>query len=104
MKVPKSLIICGIKWKIVFDRKTSGGKFYWGKHLIEIDGRYSDDRKFEVLIHEIIEAIMVSNTMRYEKSLMEPANGDYLFSFDHDRFEIFTDTLAGIMQQLRRPR
>ncbi len=99
MRFPKHLIIGGVKWKIVFDKKTEGGEFYWGKHLIKIDRTYSDERRFQVLIHEISEAIMVNNMMRFQKSLSEVNNGDYLFSFDHDRFEIFTDELAGILKQ-----
>ena len=61
MNFPKTLIIGGVKWKVIFDRKTKGGEFYWSKHLIKIDKSYSDERRFQVLIHEIIEAIMVNN-------------------------------------------
>jgi len=102
MKFPKSLIIGGVKWKIVLDKKTRGGVFYWGKHLIKIDKTYSWERRVQVLIHEICEAIMVNNMMRFQKSLSEVANGDYLFSFNHDQFEIFTDELAGIMKQITK--
>jgi len=100
MKFPKTIIIGGIPWKIVFDKKTDGGEFYWKKHLIKIDKTYSVERKFSVLIHEICEVIFVNNLMRYQKSLSEVSNGDYLFSFDHDRFEIFSDELSGILRQL----
>ncbi len=102
IKFPKSLVIGGIKWRVIFDRKTEGGEFYWGKHLIKIDRTYSDESRFQVLIPEISEAIMVNNMMRFQKSLSEVNNGDYLFSFDHDRFEIFTDELAGILKQFMR--
>jgi hypothetical protein len=100
MKFPKVLIISGIKWKIIFDRKTNGGEFYWATHTIKIDKKYSDERKFSVLVHEISEAILVNNMMRYQKTLAEVHNGDYLFVFDHDKFEIFTDELAGVIKQL----
>ncbi len=42
IKIPKSLIIGGIKWNIVFDKKVSGGEFYWHTHLIKIDKGLSD--------------------------------------------------------------
>lgn len=100
MRFPKTIIIGGIKWKLVFDPKTSGGEFYWGKHLIKINKKYSDERKFNILIHEVAEAILVNNLMRYQKCLSEIYNGDYLFSFDHDEFGIFTNELAGIIKQI----
>lgn len=100
MKFPKSLIIGGVKWKIVFDRKITGGEFRWHNHIIKIEAKYSDERKWQVLIHEIAEVIMVNNTMRFQKNFTHIGNGDYLFNFDHDRFEIFTDELAGILRQI----
>lgn len=98
-KFPKFLVIGGVKWEILFDKKTRGGAFFWRDHKIMIDDSYFFERRFQVLIHEICEAIMVNNVMRYQKGLSEVGNGDYLFSFDHDRFEIFTDELAGIIKQ-----
>lgn len=102
VKFPKSLIIGGIKWQIIIDPKIRGGEFDWEKHTIKIEKKYSDERKFDVLIHEICEAIMVNNLMRYKKCLDQTSNGDYLFSFNHDSFEIYTQELAGIMKQFMR--
>ena len=99
---PKSLIIGGVKWAIIFDKKTKGGAFYWHVHKIKIDKSYSAERRFQVLIHEVCEAIIVNNIMRFQKSLSEANNGGYLFSFDHDRFEIFTDELAGVLKQFTK--
>lgn len=101
IKFPKSIIIGGIKWQIVF-AKVCGGEFRWKEHLIKIDRSYSDERKFQVLIHEICEVITVNNAMRYQKCFSEVHNGDYLFSFDHDRFEIFADELAGVLKQFTK--
>ena len=102
MKFPKFLVIGGVKWKIIFDHKTRGGEFSWAKHLIKISAKYSDERKFNVLIHEICETIMVNNMMRYQKTLAEIYSNDYLFSFNHDSFEIFADELAGVLKQFTR--
>jgi len=102
MKFPKFLIIGGVKWSIIFDRKIGGGEFYWGKHWIKINAKHSDERKFNVLIHEICETIMVNNIMRYQKCLAEIYSNDYLFSFNHDSFEIFADELAGVLKQFTR--
>lgn len=99
MRLPKTLILGGVKWKIVIKKGVRGGAFYWHEHRIEIDKSHSSERRFQVLIHEIVEAILVNNTMRYSKCIAEAHNGDYLFSFGHDRFEIFTDELAGVLKQ-----
>ena len=104
MKIPKSLIIGGVKWSVKFDKKIGGGVFYWHDHRIVICAQHTEDRRFQVLIHEIAEIILVNNVMRFQKCLTEVANGDYLFSFNHDQFEIFTDELAGILRQFMRIR
>ena len=101
MKLPKLLVIGGVKWKIVSDLRTSGGSFVWHDHIIKIEKRISWERQFNILIHEICEVIMVNNIMRYQKCFYgQPHNGDYLFSFNHDSFEIFTDELSGILKQI----
>jgi len=40
--------------------------------------------------------------MRWNKVTGGVGNGNYLFSFDHDRFEIYTDELAGVMRQIKK--
>jgi hypothetical protein len=99
-KLPKTLIIGGVKWRIFQDSKITGGAFRWYDHTITIRRGHSPDRQFQTLIHEIVEVILVNNTMRYSKCFASDiGNGDYLFAFDHDRFEIFTDELAGVLKQ-----
>ena len=44
----------------------------------------------------------VENMMRYQKTLAEIYSNDYLFSFNHDSFEIFADELAGVLKQFTR--
>jgi len=68
--------------------------------VLKIEKALTQERKFNILIHEICEIIMVNNIMRYQKGLDgEKSNGDYIFSFDHDRFMIFTEELSGILKQ-----
>lgn len=104
MNFPKTLIIGGVKWEIILDPKVNGGEFYWETHIIKIRKQYSNERKFEVLIHEICEVIMVNNVMRYKKCIDQTSNSDYLFSFNHDSFEIYTNELAGIIKQFMKTR
>ena len=104
MKLPKSLIIGGVKWKVVIKKLSSGGAFYWHNHLIEISKKHTDERRFQALIHEIVEVILANNIMRYQKGWASaPDNGDYIFVFNHDQFEVFTDELSGVLKQFMRP-
>ena len=101
MKFPKTLVIGGIRWKIIVDRKLKGGgEFYWKEHTIRIASCYDDERRFHTLIHEIVEAILVNNNLRFQKGFTRVGNGDYLYSFNHDQFETFTDELAGVLMQI----
>jgi len=101
MKFPKYILIGGVKYKVVFDLKVRGGEFYWGKHLIKVEKGLSNERQFVILLHEICEAIMVENFMRYQKCIDgQIHNGDYIFNFQHDAFEIFSSALAGILYPL----
>lgn len=103
-KIPKSLIIGGVKWKILMIPKMSGGFFSWHDHTIKISRNHTEERRFQVLVHEIVEVIMVNNVMRFQKNFNQVANGDYLFSFNHDQFETATDEMAGVLKQFMRMR
>ncbi len=103
-KIPKTLIIGGVPWEILLVPKMSGGFFSWHDHTIKIARNLSEQRRFQVLVHEIVEVIMVNNTMRFQKNFTQVANGDYLFSFNHDQFEIATDELSGVFKQFMRIR
>ena len=100
MKFPNSIRIYGVNYKVEFNEKVRGGEFYWRKHLIRIEKGLSNERKFTILLHEICEIIMVENFMRFQKCLEEvERNTDYIFNFNHDQFEIFTNELSGILKQ-----
>jgi len=94
-------MIGGVKWTITLEKKRQGGHFAWGSHKIEIEKNISKERQFNILMHEVIEAIMVNNYMRFAKCLdTELHNGDYLFCFDHERFDIFVEELSGVLKQM----
>jgi len=103
MKFPKSVLIAGVKYKVIFDKRIKGGEFYWTNHLIKVEAGLSNERQWSILLHEICECIMVENFMRYQKCIDgQTHNGDYLFCFNHDTFEVFTSTLAGILYDIKK--
>lgn len=90
----KTVNICGRKYKLKFSEST-GGQFYCsgknggGDGEIYV-GRYKDISRFaEVLLHEIIEAILVEDNKRYAKTGIQDGNENRLFIFDHEYFDVF---------------
>ena len=100
MKLPKAINLCGQTWKIVRS-KGGGGFFSCDTHEIEVGLDGDDQRQWEIFIHEITEAIMTDNLMRYQKPYSDPSNGDYLFCFTHNDFEVmFVKPLASALWEL----
>jgi len=87
MKFPKTVNISGQQWE-VRRSKGGGGYFSCDQHVIEVGLDGDDSRQWEIFIHEVTEAIMADNLMRYQKPFTEPTNGDYLFIFTHNDFEV----------------
>ena len=100
MKLPKTINMSGIEWEVRRSERGGGG-FDSGEHWVDI-GTYGDDkRQWEVFIHEITEGIMADNLMRYQKPFTRPTNGDYLFVFNHNDFEVmFAKPLAAMLWDL----
>lgn len=86
MKLPKTINICGIPYKIVLNPEGNGGSVDYEKVTITIGTQYPLDVA-EVLLHEVIEATMVVRNLRYALEREECSNDDYLFSFNHKEFE-----------------
>lgn len=85
MKIPKKIIICGKEFKIILDKKKSGGSFTFSDCTIIIGGLYPEDIP-NIFLHEVIEAIFAERGMRY-KLYNDSQNQDYRFVFNHQEFE-----------------
>ena len=103
MKIPKTIMIGGIRWSVVLDKTITGGQFWWKDHTVKIGKNQSKERIINCLLHEIAEVILVNNNNRFMKCITdESGNGDYLFCFNHDQFEVFMAELTGIIKQLKQ--
>lgn len=99
VKIPKSVDILGHKFKIIKNPKTNGGFFNIGLDGNEITigtlgMEDNPDWTFNVLMHEISEAIHCLLNYRYE------AYGDikdYKFVMNHKEFENHNLILSGIL-------
>ena len=90
----KTVNICGRKYKLKFSEPTGGcfycnGKNGGGGGEIYV-GKYTDISRFtEILLHEIIEAILVEDNKRYMKTGTMESNENRLFIFDHEYLDSF---------------
>lgn len=86
MRLPKSIIICGKRFKILTDKKQDGGSFRESTRTILVGTKFKE-YIIEILTHEVIEAIFAISGMRYKAEYNGFENGDLLFSFNHKEFE-----------------
>ena len=89
MKLPKTITICGRVYKIKEDKNLLGGKFFCGEQVIVIGTKDNphQDELLNIILHEIIEAILTERNLRYKLQYVEVENGHYLFNFNHQDFE-----------------
>lgn len=97
IKFPKEVTILSNRMKIVQLKDTHGGYFSFGDCEIGIGvkGIKSDPHHvFQVISHELMEAILVCLGARFESPREEK---HYLFSFDHQKFETANQVYCDII-------
>lgn len=86
LKFIKKIDILGSAFNVIWDKTSNGGSFSWGESRITVgckDYKKDPTYTFNVLSHEIMEALLVGLGARY-------GNGRealFLFSFNHQTFE-----------------
>ena len=99
LTLPKTIDICGRKFKIIRNRGTSGASFHVQERWIRISEGRTKEEEIEWLIHEIVEILLCIHDCRYQS---EYADNNPLFVFTHQQFEhIFTD-LVPILGNLKK--
>lgn len=104
MKFPKTIIIAGRTWKISINKKDRGGWFNSDKGTILIGTKsYTKEETMQVFIHEVLEAVMSNNLLRYKLPYVKNDNGNYMFVFNHKEFEkVVTDFYLAIKEILKK--
>lgn len=100
MKIPSEIEICGKKNKVILDPSDNGGAFDENKCVIVIGTGIKADVP-EVLLHEIIEAVFTTRLMRYALERAQAENGDYMFVFNHDQFELACKDIAVALRGIK---
>ena len=100
MKLPKTINVGGFEWEVRRSR-GAGACFNAVEHYVDIGCDCDDKRQWEMFIHEITEGILADNLMRYAKAHNPKENGDYIFVFSHNDFEVmFAKPLAALLWDL----
>jgi hypothetical protein len=95
-----SITICGKTYKIIFDKKNSGGSFSLQRQEIRIGAYHKPERAHDILTHEVLEIIMVELRCRYVYPCGgDTENGDMRFIMTHDDFEKVADEMAYVLRQ-----
>ena len=100
MKLPDHLQICGVRYRLKQDPATAGGAFDEASLTITVGTRYPQDIP-DTLLHEVIEAVLAKRMMRLVKEVGEPDNGDYVFVFTHEQFELAVGDIAAALRGIK---
>jgi hypothetical protein len=83
-KFPKKLKLSGYDWKLIYTqnkKKPSGGEFSYLTKTIKVNDRNGEG--FAMLLHEIVEAVLVDNFVRFTGC---EGSQEYNFVFNHTQF------------------
>ena len=99
MKLPRSVIIAGRPWPVVFDKAIVGAEWSSNPGVIRIGPHKSDEEQVIFFIHEILEAILTQRLHRYDSY---PDEKCQLFFVDHREFSnVVRDLYQAIKPLLR---
>ncbi len=93
MRLPKIVNICGKTYTVKQAKDKNGwsgsGKTGHQEITISLDRYHSEERKFDVYLHEVVEMICCERHVRYEAS-----DGGLVFVMTHKEFDDFAADVA----------
>lgn len=99
MKLPKAIIICGKTYKVSKNPKMFGGSADTLTQTMVIGTQSKKtERRFEGLVHEIMESIACEKEYRYGKGVSENS----IFVMNHKEFDSFAMDVAATLRPLMR--
>lgn len=101
-KIPRRVKIAHMEFKIVKDKKTSGGEFDWKDNTIRIGTQYLEsDPAFvwAIICHELSELCHTIANTRYDDP---SAEDNYKFFMDHKEFEMHNCLFASAIAQFMK--
>jgi hypothetical protein len=93
MRLPKTVRINNIPFRVVKNEKSFGSSFSYRKALISIGSKGSPREILESFLHEVAEISMVERGMRAAKCKPQIKVDEYVF---HGSHKDFTDVIADV--------
>jgi len=93
MRLPKTVRVSGMTYRVTTNKSHNGGKGSTGPQVIEVGKKYGNkDRQFATFVHEIAE------TVCYERRIVFTSeDGESRFFMNHQQFEVMTDDIAAAL-------
>ncbi len=94
MKIPRSILICGKTYKVKSDRNTWGGSSATGKQqiIVGMKSNQTAERKFDNIVHEVLEAITMEREFRYTGT-----DNEIRFVMTHKEFDCFASDVSSAL-------
>ena len=97
MKLPKTVEICGKRYKVIKDKKSWGGNGATGTQeiVVGMSNEQTSQRQFETFIHEVAEMVTCEQHLRFTAT-----DDDVMFVMNHKQFDRFASNLATAIKPL----
>lgn len=93
MRLPRTVRVAGMAYKIRKNKSHNGGSCKTGPQVIEVGTKFGNkDREFAIFVHEIAE------TACYERRMVFTSeDNENKFFMNHQQFEVLTDDIAAAL-------
>ena len=104
MRLPKTVRISNIPFKVERNRKSFGSHFSYRKGLITIGSKGSPREVLEGFLHEVAEISTVECGMRASKCKPQFEANEYVFHGSHKDFQEVITTVSSIVGDMMKLR
>ncbi len=102
MRLPKTIRINNIPFKVVLDKTKYGASMSYPKARIVIGSKGDFRETLENFLHEVAEISSVERGLRAEKSKPESSENQYVFCGSHDNFRDMVSDVSIIVADMMK--
>ena len=97
MKLPRTIQVCGMTYPVRTDKTSyDGGGSTSEPHIMVGTKSKNDERKWEILLHEVMEIVACERGYRYGGGLSDGS----VFVMTHKEFENFSQDIAAAIRPM----
>ena len=102
MRLPKTVRINNIPFKVVMDKTKYGASMSYAKARIVVGSKGDSRETLENFLHEVAEISCVERGLRAQKCKPETSENQYIFSGSHDNFRDMISDVSIIVGDLMK--